>query len=205
MVICGQEFEFSLMNANDLDRFEDANERMQRRSAEEAEQFQSGGIRLGDHARAQARIAMDCIDEILGAGASDRLGLNENYMAPIYDVIEELGNAFAAEKQRYAAKPAQPMNREQRRAEQKARQRTRTAGRIVEVSKPLHMAPMVTVHTAPADAARMVERVDAQVSAKQKTEQLIDARQAVNALRDDPDAMQQLAEYALQLASERHV
>ena len=205
MNICGQKFDFSLMNANDLDRFEDANERMQRRSAEEAEQFQSGGIRLGDHVRAQARIAMDCIDEILGAGASDRLGLNENYMAPIYDVIEELGNAFAAEKQRYAAKPAQPMNREQRRAEQKARQRTRTAGRIVEVSKPLHMAPMVTVHTAPADAARMVERVDAQVSAKQKTEQLIDARQAVNSLRDDPDAMQQLAEYALQLASERHV
>lgn len=205
MVICGQEFEFSLMNANDLDRFEDANERMQRRSAEEAEQFRRGGVRLGDHARAQARIAMDCIDEILGAGASDRLGLNENYMAPIYDVIEELGNAFAAEKQRYAARAAQPMNREQRRAEQKARQRTRTAGRIVEVSKPLHMAPMVTVHTDPADAARMVERVDAQVSAKQKTEQLIDARQAVNALRDDPDAMQQLAEYALQLASERHV
>lgn len=101
MVICGQEFEFSLMNANDLDRFEDANERMQRRSAEEAEQFQSGGIRLGDHARAQARIAMDCIDEILGAGSSARLGLNENYMAPIYDVIEELGNAFSAEKQRY--------------------------------------------------------------------------------------------------------
>ena len=165
MVICGQEFEFSLMNANDLDRFEDANERMQRRSAEESEQFRRGGVRLGDHARAQARIAMDCIDEILGAGASDRLGLNENYMAPIYDVIEELGNAFAAEKQRYAAKPAQPMNREQRR----------------------------------------VERVDAQVSAKQKTEQLIDARQAVDALRDDPDAMQQLAAYALQIAAERHV
>lgn len=107
------------MNANDLDRFEDANERMQRRSAEESEQFRRGGVRLGDHARAQARIAMDCIDEILGAGASARLGLNENYMAPIYDVIEELGNAFAAEKQRYAAKPAQLMNREQRRAQAK--------------------------------------------------------------------------------------
>ena len=107
MVICGQEFEFSLMNANDLDRFEDANERMQRRSAEESEQFRRGGVRLGDHARAQARIAMDCIDEILGAGASARLGLDENNMAPIYDVIEELGNAFAAEKQRYAASAAQ--------------------------------------------------------------------------------------------------
>lgn len=160
MVICGQEFEFSLMNAEDLDHFEDANERMQRRSAEESEQFRRGGVRLG---------------------------LNENYMAPIYDVIEELGNAFAAEKQRYAAKPAQPMNREQRRAQAK---------------KNRHKPPVS--YPAP-PAARMVERVDAQVSAKQKTEQLIDARQAVNALRDDPDAMQQLAEYALQLASERHV
>lgn len=195
MVICGQEFEFSLMNANDLDRFEDANERMQRRSAEEAEQFRRGGVRLGDHARAQARIAMDCIDEILGAGSSARLGLDENNMTPIYDVIEELGNAFAAEKQRYTAKPAQPMNREQRRAQQKARQRTRTAGRIVSRSPVNYPQP----------AAQMVERVDAQVSAKKKTEQLIDARQAVNALRDDPDAMQQLAAYALQIAAERHV
>lgn len=106
-------------------------------------------------------------------------------MAPIYDVIEELGNAFAAEKQRYTARAAHPMNREQRRAQAK---------------KGKHNPPMI--YPAP-PAARMVERVDAQVSAKQKTDQLIDARQAVNALRDDPDAMQQLAEYALQLASER--
>lgn len=149
MVICGQEFEFSLMNANDLDRFEDANERMQRRSAEEAEQFQRGGVRLGDHARAQARIAMDCIDEILGAGSSDRLGLNENYMAPIYDVIEELGNAFSAEKQRYAAKPSQPMNREQRRAQAK---------------KNRHKPPVS--YPAP-PAAQMVERVDNAARRKQ--------------------------------------
>lgn len=158
MVICGQEFEFSLMNANDLDRFEDANEQMQRRSAEETEHFHRGGVRLGDHARAQARIAMDCIDEILGAGASDRLGLNENYMAPIYDVIEELGNAFAAEKQRYAARAAQPMNRQQRRAEQKARQRTRTAGRIVSKQPVSFPKPQ---------AAQMVERVDAAARRKQ--------------------------------------
>ena len=156
MVICGQEFEFSLMNANDLDRFEDANKQMQRRSAEETEHFHRGGVRLGDHARAQA--PMDCIDEILGAGASDRLGLNENYMAPIYDVIEELGNAFAAEKQRYAAKPAQLMNRQQRRAEQKARQRTRTAGRIVSQQPVSFPKPQ---------AAQMVERVDAAARRKQ--------------------------------------
>ena len=198
MVICGQEFEFSLMNANDLDRFEDANERMQRRSAEEAEQFQRGGVRLGDHARAQARIAMDCIDEILGAGASARLGLNENYMAPIYDVIEELGNAFAAEKQRYAARAAQPMNREQRRAQKKAQQRTQTAGRIVN-SQPVSFPQ-------PA-AARMVERVDKarHGNPADAALKLADARAAVDALKDDPEAMQQLADYALKIAAERHV
>ena len=200
MVICGQEFEFSLMNANDLDRFEDANERMQRRSAEEAERFRRGGVRLGDHARAQARIAMDCIDEILGAGASDRLGLNENYMAPIYDVIEELGNAFAAEKQRYAAKPAQPMNREQRRAAAKQQRQQKPVSR----SKGFH--PQVASRPAPHPITETnTFWPDTEAETRRKADQLVDARQAVNSLRDDPDAMQQLAEYALQLASERHV
>lgn len=119
MVICGQEFNFSVLNANDLDRFEDAQEKMQARNAAQTERFRQGGMRLGDHVRAQTRIAMDCIDDILGAGASARLGLDENNMAPVYDVIEELGNAFESEKQRYAVRAAQPMNRAQRRAQKK--------------------------------------------------------------------------------------
>lgn len=206
MVICGQEFEFSLMNANDLDRFEDANDRMQRRSAEESEQFRRGGVRLGDHARAQARIAMDCIDEILGAGASARLGLDENNMTPIYDVIEELGNAFAAEKQRYAARAAQPMNREQRRAAAKQQRKQKPVSRSEGFHPQVASRPAIpyeqwgtmTQH----DAAELRE-IDK--DARRKADQLVDARQAVNALRDDPDAMQQLAAYALQIAAERHV
>ena len=51
------------------------------------------------------------------------------------------------------------------------------------------MAPVVTVHTDPADAAL----------------KLADARVAVDALKDDPVAMQQLADYALKIAAERHV
>ena len=206
MVICGQEFEFSLMNANDLDRFEDANARMQHRSAEESEQFRRGGVRLGDHARAQARIAMDCIDEILGAGSSARLGLDENNMAPIYDVIEELGNAFAAEKQRYAARAAQPMNREQRRAAAKQQRKQKPVSRSEGFHPQVASRPAIpyeqwgtmTQH----DAAELRE-IDK--DARRKADQLVDARQAVNALRDDPDAMQQLAAYALQIAAERHV
>ena len=152
MVICGQNFDFSVLNANDLDRFEDAQEKMQARNAAQTERFHRGGIRLGDHVRAQTRIAMDCIDTILGAGASARLGLDENDMAPVYDVLEELGNAFAAEKQRYTNRAARPMNREQRRAQKKAQQRTQTAGRIVN-SQPVSFP-------AQPPAARMVERVD---------------------------------------------
>lgn len=191
MVICGQEFNFSVLNANDMDRFEDANERMQQAGLAEEERFNRGGVRLGDHMRAQARLVMACIDEILGAGASTRLGLDENDAAPIYDVLDAINEACMAEKQRYTSRipKPQPMNREQRRAAAKAQQRTRTAGRIVEVSKPIRMAPVVTVHTDPADAAL----------------KLADARVAVDALRDDPEAMQQLADYALKIAAERHV
>ena len=191
MVICGQEFNFSVLNANDMDRFEDANERMQQAGRAEEERFNRGGVRLGDHMRAQARLVMACIDEILGAGASTRLGLDENDAAPIYDVLDAINEACMAEKQRYTSRipKPQPMNREQRRAAAKAQQRARTAGRIVEVSKPIRMAPVVTVHTDPADAAL----------------KLADARVAVDALRDDPEAMQQLADYALKIAAERHV
>ena len=152
MVICGQNFDFSVLNANDLDRFEDAQEKMQARNAAQTERFHRGAIRLGDHVRAQTRIAMDCIDTILGAGASARLGLDENDMAPVYDVLEELGNAFAAEKQRYTTRAAQPMNREQRRAQKKAQQRTQTAGHIIS-QQPVSFP-------AQPPAARMVERVD---------------------------------------------
>ncbi len=155
MVICGQNFEFSVLNANDLDRFEDAQEKMQARNAAQTELFQRGGIRLGDHVRAQTRIAMDCIDEILGADASARLGLDENNMAPVYDVIEELGNAFQTEQRRYTAKPAQPMNRAQRRAQDKKNKHK------PPVSYPAQVAQNIV------PAAQMVERVDKAARRKQ--------------------------------------
>lgn len=147
MVICGQEFNFSVLNANDLDRFEDAQEKMQARNAAQTERFRQGGMRLGDHVRAQTRIAMDCIDDILGAGASARLDLDENNMAPVYDVIEELGNAFEAEKQRYAAKVSQPMNRAQRRA-QKKKHKPPVSYPTQPADIPYEQRPHITSHNA---------------------------------------------------------
>lgn len=153
MIICGQEFDFSPLNANDIERLENANEKMQHAGEAEAARFQRGGVRICDHMRAQARLVMTCLDEVLGAGASDRLGLDENDTAPIYDAMNELFAAMDAEQKRYSdriPKP-QPMNREQRRAAEKARQRTRTAGRIVNQPPVNYPQPK---------AARMVERVD---------------------------------------------
>lgn len=201
MIICGQEFNFSVLNANDMDRFEDANERMQQAGRAEEERFNRGGVRLGDHMRAQSRLVMACIDEILGAGASARLGLDENDAAPIYDVLDAINEACMAEKQRYTSRipKTQPMNREQRRAEKKAQQRTQTAGRIVN-SQPVSFPVQPP-------AARMVERVDKarHGNPADAALRLAGARIAMDALRDDPEAMQQLADYALSLAAGRHV
>ena len=152
MVICGQTFDFSPLNANDIERLETANEKMQRAGESELEQFRRGGVRICDHMRAQARLVMNCLDEVLGAGASDRLGLDENDTAPIYDAMNELFAAMDAEQKRYSdriPKPQQPMNREQRRAQAK---------------KNRHNPPVS--YPAP-PAARMVERVDNAARRKQ--------------------------------------
>lgn len=120
MNIHGQEFAFSLLNANDLDRLEDAIDEMAQESEAENERCERENVRLGDRLRAQARISMRGLDKILGAGASARLGLNENDASLIYDIVDEIVQAAAAEKQRHTrpAAPA-PQNRAQRRAEKK--------------------------------------------------------------------------------------
>lgn len=197
MVICGQTFDFSPLNANDIERLETANEKMQRAGESELEQFRRGGVRICDHMRAQARLVMNCLDEVLGAGASDRLGLDENDTAPIYDAMNELFAAMDAEQKRYSDRIPKPQQ-EQRRAQKKAQQRTQTAGRIVN-SQPVSFPQ-------PA-AARMVERVDKarHGNPADAALKLADARAAVDALTDDPVAMQQLADCALKIAAERHV
>ena len=192
MIINGLEFPFSALNADDLDRLETAQEHMKQADAIERNRAKTG---LADAIRGQCRLVMGFLDELLGEGASARLGLTGSDFKACQQVVSEIHDRIAEEQ---AELQAQPTNREQRRAAAKAQQRraaakaqqrTRTAGRIVEVSKPIRMAPVVTVHTDPADAAL----------------KLADARVAVDALRDDPEAMQQLADYALKIAAERHV
>lgn len=179
MLIKGLEFHFSALNADDLDRLEAAQEHMKQADVIERKRDK---VSLADAIRGQCRLVMDFLDELLGEGASARLGLTGSDFKACQQVVSEIHDRIAEEQ---AELQPQPANREQRRAEQ----RTRTAGRIVEIDQYRHMAPKVTVHEDPADAAL----------------RLADARVAVDALKDDPVAMQQLADYALKIAAERHV
>lgn len=108
MLIHGQEFDFSLLNANDLDRLEDALDEMTREGEAETARCERENVRLGDRLRAQARVSMRGLDKILGAGASARLGLNENDVSRLYDVLDEITQAAAAEKARYSRPAAAP-------------------------------------------------------------------------------------------------
>ena len=145
MLIHGQEFDFSLLNANDLDRLEDALDEMTREGEAETARCERENVRLGDRLRAQARVSMRGLDKILGAGASARLGLNENDVSRLYDVLDEITQAAAAEKARYSRLAAAPQNRAQRRAEKRQKDKKHK--------------PPVNYPGQPA-AAQMVERVD---------------------------------------------
>ena len=192
MIINGLEFPFSALNADDLARLETAQEHMKQADAIERHRAKTG---LADAIRGQCRLVMGFLDELLGEGASARLGLTGSDFKACQQVVSEIHDRIAEEQ---AELQAQPTNREQRRAAAKAQQRTRTAGRIVN-NQPVSFPQ-------PA-AARMVERVDKarHGNPADAALKLADARVAVDALKDDPVAMQQLADYALKIAAERHV
>ena len=146
MIINGLEFPFSALNADDLDRLEAAQEHMKQADAIERHRAKTG---LADAIRGQCRLVMGFLDELLGEGASARLGLTGSDFKACQQVISEIHDRIAEEK---AELQAPPMNREQRRAAAKAQQRTQTAGRIV--------SPQPVSFPAQPPAARMVERVD---------------------------------------------
>lgn len=112
MILCGQSFDFSPLNAADLDRADAAYAAMQRASeAEHRRPYE----RLGDMLRGQCRLVMDYLDGVLGEGASVRLGLDGNDFAACQRVMTELENAMTAALRT----PTAPQNRAQRRAQKK--------------------------------------------------------------------------------------
>ena len=186
MTINGIEFDFSTLNANDVERMVSAQKRQQERAKEESGRYTPDGEGYPAWLRFQCRIFMDYLDEVLGDGAAARLGLDGSNFSACLTVSKAFAEAMAAEKasvsamihpaeERAQAIPA-PMNREQRRAAAKQHHQPMVDFQAREAAH----APAAQGNT-PADAQR--------------------AQAAIEALKDDPEAMRQLAEAALKIAA----
>lgn len=144
MIINGIEFDFSTLNANDVDRMLAAQTRQQERARTEGSRYTPESD-YPAWLRFQCRIFMDYLDEVLGEGASEKLGLDGSNFNACLTVSKAFAEAMAAEKasasalihpteERAQVSSAQvsaaqvsaaqaipaPMNREQRRAAVKA-------------------------------------------------------------------------------------
>lgn len=134
MIINGIEFDFSTLNANDVDRMLAAQTRQQERARTEGSRYTPEND-YPAWLRFQCRIFMDYLDEVLGEGASEKLGLDGSNFNTCLTVSKAFAKAMAAEKasasalihpteERAQVSAAQaipaPMNREQRRAAAKA-------------------------------------------------------------------------------------
>ena len=144
MIINGIEFDFSTLNATDVDRMLAAQTRQQERARTEGSRYTPESD-YPAWLRFQCRIFMDYLDEVLGEGASEKLGLDGSNFNACLTVSKAFAEAMAAEKASASAliHPAEeraqvsaaqvsaaqvsaaqaipaPMNREQRRAAVKA-------------------------------------------------------------------------------------
>lgn len=167
MLIHGQEFDFSLLNANDLDRLEDALDEMTGR-ARPRQPVRTGECPPGRPSprtgpRFHARPRQD-----LGRRGIRRLGLNENDVSRLYDVLDEITQAAAAEKARYSRPAAVPQNRAQRRAEKRKKDKHKPP--VSYPGQPVSRSEGFYPQAVP--AAQMVERVDKASRRKQLLDEL---------------------------------
>ena len=209
MIINGIEFDFSTLNANDVDRMLAAQTRQQERARTEGSRYTPEND-YPAWLRFQCRIFMDYLDEVLGEGASEKLGLDGSNFNACLTVSKAFAEAMAAEKasvsamihpaeERAQASAAQaipaPMNREQRRAAG-VHKHTFCVESTGELTHQL-LTPGAHTHQRERYYQNPYE-VNTPDDAKE-------AQAAVEALKDDPEAMRQLAEAARKIAAERHV
>lgn len=141
MKIFEQEFDFSPLNANDIERMEQAKAHLDRETEAERQRLQRERVSYADGLRGQCRLLMHFLDGVLGDGASARLGLDGNDLGKALEVVVEMTRVVNEGRKKFALPAAPiPQNRAQRRQQKKHPPRSRSEG----------VAP----------AVQMVERVD---------------------------------------------
>ncbi len=161
MNLRGYVFQFSSLNANDAERMQAATQKMQARVRAEGGRYVPKGDGYPAWLRFQCSVFMEYLDDILGAGASEKLGLDGSDYGECIKLAQEFQAAMAAEKDVAAAQLASapqnlPQNREQRRKQKKHQPNP-------PIALPLPQPPA---------AAAMVARVDKQTRREQLLREL---------------------------------
>lgn len=158
MILRGHEFDFSALNADDLDRMEAALKHQQAFAVSEKARYTREHVNTQGILRSQCRIVMNFIDEVLGEGAAELLGLNGSNFNECQKLSLEFNKAMEAEKASVAAElnaaiaqasPA-PQNRAQRRQIKKKKRKP--------YSRSENFNP----------AIQMVQRVDAKAARREE-------------------------------------
>lgn len=134
MIICGQEFAFSALNANDVERMETAQKHQQEANAAEQERYTAENVSYPGILRSQCQMMMDYLDEVLGEGASERLHLDGGDFGAVLKVCESFKQAIAAEKAAINGQLSASLETPRNRAERRAAARKVTSGRVVPLS-----------------------------------------------------------------------
>ena len=129
MKIFEQEFDFSPLNANDIERMEQAKAQLDRETEAERQRLQRERVSYADGLRGQCRLLMHFLDGVLGDGASARLGLDGNDFGKAMEVIVEMTRVVNEGRKKFALPAAPiPQNRAQRRQQKKHPPRSRSEG-----------------------------------------------------------------------------
>ena len=132
MKIFEQEFDFSPLNANDVERMEQAKAQLDRETEAERQRLQRERVSYADGLRGQCRLLMHFLDGVLGDGASARLGLDGNDLGKAMEVVVEMTRVVNEGRKKFALPdgPAAPIpqNRAQRRQQKKHPPRSRSEG-----------------------------------------------------------------------------
>lgn len=134
MIICGQEFAFSALNANDVERMETAQKHQQEANAAEQERYTAENVSYPGILRSQCQMMMDYLDEVLGEGASERLHLDGSDFGAVLKVCESFKQAIAAEKAAVNGQLSASLETPRNRAERRAAAQKVTSGRVVPLS-----------------------------------------------------------------------
>lgn len=129
MKIFEQEFDFSPLNANDIERMDQEKAQLDRETEAERQRLQRERVSYADGLRGQCRLLMHFLDGVLGDGASARLGLDGNDLGKALEVVVEMTRVVNEGRKKFALPAAPiPQNRAQRRQQKKHPPRSRSEG-----------------------------------------------------------------------------